>query len=101
MKKTESKSVAALWLFPKDDFAQWRKACAEEDDFESFEEYEANLQMIKSELESEGVEVILFRFPVASMLEMLEQRGLENIPSDRSQLLASLASETDHNDKES
>jgi len=83
----KNKATVFLWDFPKQDFPMWKKLCADEDDFETYEEYQASIARLERMLEAGGSTVVRLKFPVAAFMIMLARRGLENTSANRARVL--------------
>jgi hypothetical protein len=82
-----------LWDFPRQDFPLWKKLCADEDDFETYDEYQAGLNRVAAMLKAGGSEVVWLDIPVANFMIMLAQRGLENTSANRAKVLEQIGQE--------
>ena len=80
-----------LWDFPAQDFPMWKKLCADEDDFNTYAEYQAALRKLERLLGKESVTRL--KIPVTKFMILLAQRGLENTSANRAELLRVLGAE--------
>jgi len=69
----------------------WKKLCADEEDFNTYAEYQAALAKLERLLGKEGVTRL--KIPVTKFMILLAQRGLENTSADRAELLRILGEE--------
>lgn len=83
----KAKAAVFLWDFPKQDFPLWKKLCTDEEEFETHEEYQAGLKRVERMLRAGGSEVVWLDIPVARLMVLLAQRGLENNSANRAKVL--------------
>ena len=69
----------------------WKKLCADEEDFNTYSEYQAALANLERHLGKESV--VRLKIPVTKFMILLAQRGMENTSANRAELLRVLGAE--------